>query len=132
MENITPEEVMQMDMDSLASKIAEIKPVIEYVDILDRPPQIGCAYAIRILGKDLGSCLCVKDRPSTQPMFVSVNGNAPIGGIKKKAMLYSDDCMRIKLPDSYELDTDWMFHGLLFKVNLDSVQPHDVMLKLLK
>lgn len=116
MDNITPEEVMQMDIDSLKSKMAEMRHVVEYVDILDRPPQLGCAYAIRILGKDLGSCLCVKDRPSTQPMFVSVNGDAPIGGIKKKAILYSED---------------WMFYGLLFKVNLDSVQPHDVMLKLL-
>lgn len=132
MYNITPEEVMQMDMDRLKSEMAEMRHDGEYIDILDRPPQLGCAYAIRILGKDLGSCLYVNDRPSTQPMFVSVNGNAPIGGIKEKTMLYSDDCMHIKFPDSYELDKDWMFYGLLFKVNLDSVRPHDVMLKLLK
>lgn len=136
MENITPEEVRQIDMDSLASKIAEIKPLIEYVDILDRPPQLGCAYALRVADRNLGLCLCVKDRPSTQPMFVSANGNALIGGIKEKTILEWDERKTIKypvsIPDSYELNEDWIFHGLLFKIDLESVKPHDVMLKLLK
>ena len=125
MDNIIPDEVRQIDMDKL-----------EYVDILDRSPQLGCAYAIRILSKDLGCCLCVKDRPSNQPMFVSANGDAPIGGIKEGTMLCWDKYKTVKypvcIPDSYELDEDWIFHGFLFKIELERVKPHDVMLKLLK
>lgn len=39
MYNITPEEVMQMDIDSLKSEIAEMRHDVEYVDILDKPHQ---------------------------------------------------------------------------------------------
>ena len=132
MENITPDEVRQMDMDRLASKIAEVRHDDEYVDILDNPPQIGCTYEIKLLGKELGSCLCVKDRTSTQTMFVSANGNSLIGCAKEKSMLHSYYGMYVRSFDSNEIDEDWTFRGTLFKIDLDRVQPHDIMLKLLK
>lgn len=136
MDNITPDEVRQMDMDRLKSEMAEMRHDGKYIDILDIPPQLGCAYAIRVDGRNLGLCLCVKDTPSTQPMFVSTNGNGLIGGIKEKAIFYLDESKTIKypvsIPDSLELNEDWMFHGLLFRIDLESAKPYDVMLKLLK
>lgn len=131
MYNITPEEVMQIDMDRIASKIAEIKPVIEYVDILDRPPQLGCAYSIKIHGDKVGIGLLVMDNPCY--MFVTTEGLGLIGGLRERITEhYDDNRMTIRIPEGYDVDEDWIFRGTLIKININEVRPSDVMLKLLK
>lgn len=131
MENITPEEVMQIDMDSLASKIAEIKPVIEYVDILDKPPQIGCAYSIKVCNNEVGIGLLVVDNPYY--MFVTTKGNSLIGALRERTSEpYEDNLMTIRIPDGYDVDEAWIFRGALIKIDINEARPRDVMLKLLK
>lgn len=131
MYNITPEEVMQMDIDSLKSEMAKIKPLIEYVDILDRPPQIGCAYSIKVCNDEVCIGLLVVDSPYY--MFVTTKGNSLIGALREQTdKQYEDNLMTICIPDGYAVDEDWIFRGALIKIDINKVRPRDVMLKLLK
>lgn len=131
MYNYTPDEVRQIDMDRLASEIAEIKPLIEYVDILDRPPQIGCAYSIKVCNDEVGIGLLVMDSPYY--MFVTTKGNSLIGALREQTIeQYEDNLMTIRIPDGYAVDEDWIFRGALIKIDINEAKPRDVMLKLLK
>lgn len=131
MYNITPEEVMQMDMDRPKSEIAEMRHDGEYVDILDKPPQIGCAYSIKVCNDEVGIGLLVMDSPYY--MFVTTRGNSLIGALRERTNeQYEDNVMAIRIPDGYDVDEDWIFRGALIKININETRPHDVMLKLLK
>lgn len=131
MYNITPEEVMQMDMDSLKSEMAEMRHDGEYVDILDRPPKVGCAYSIKIFNDNVVIGLLVMDSPCY--MFVTTEGNSLIGGLRERITEhYDDDRMTIRIPEGYDVDEDWIFRGTLIKINIKEARPRDVMLKLLK
>jgi hypothetical protein len=131
MYNITPEEVMQMDIDSLKSKIAGMRHVVEYADILDKPPQIGCAYSIKVCNYEVGIGLLVMDSPYY--MFVTTKGNSLIGALRGQTIeQYEDNCMTIRIPDGYAVDEDWIFRGALIKIDINEAKPRDVMLKLLK
>lgn len=131
MYNITPEEFMQMDIDILKSEIAEMRHDGEYVDILDKPPQIGCAYSIKVCNDEVGIGLLVMDSPYY--MFVTTKGNVLIGVLRERITeRYDDDRMTIRIPEGYDVDEDWKFRGALIKININEVKPRDVMLKLLK
>ena len=131
MYNITPEEVMQMDIDSLKSEMAVMRHDGEYIDILDKPPQIGCAYSIKVCGDKVGIGLLVMDSPYY--MFVATKGNSLIGVLRERITEhYDDDRMTIRIPEGYDVDEDWIFRGTLIKININEAKPHDVMLKLLK
>lgn len=131
MYNITPEEVMQMDIDSLKSEIAEMRHDGEYIDILDKPPQIGCAYSIKVCNDEVGIGLLVMDNPYY--MFVTTKGNSLIGALRERIIEhYEEDRMTIRIPEDYDVDEDWIFRGALIKININEAKPRDVMLKLLK
>lgn len=131
MENITPEEVMQMEIESLKSEMAEVKHDGEYIDILDRPPQIGCAYSIKIHNDTIGIGLLVMDSPCY--MFVTTEGSGLIGGLRERITEhYEEDRMTIRIPEGYAVDEDWIFRGTLIKIDITGVRPYEVMLKLLK
>lgn len=131
MYNITPEEVMQMDIDSLKSKMAEMRHDGEYIDILDRPPQLGCAYSIKACNDEIGIGLLVMDSPYY--MFVTTKGNSLIGALREQTdKQYKDNVMTIRIPDGYAVDEDWIFRGALIKIDINEAKPRNVMLKLLK
>lgn len=131
MDNITPEEVMQMDIDSLKSEMAEMRHDGEYIDILDRPPQLGCAYSIKVCNDELCIGLLVMDSPYY--MFVTTKGTSLIGALRERTIEhYEDNLMSIRIPDGYDVDEDWIFRGALIKININEAKPRDVMLKLLK
>lgn len=131
MYNITPEEVMQMDIDSLKSEMAEMRHDGEYVDILDKPPQIGCAYSIKIHNDNVSIGLLVMDNPYY--MFVTTKGNSLIGALRERITEhYEEDRMTIRIPEGYDVDEDWIFRGALIKIDINEAKPRDVMLKLLK
>lgn len=131
MDNITPDEVRQMDMDRLKSEMAEMRHDGKYIDILDIPPQLGCAYSMKILNDKVGIGLLVMDSPYY--MFVTTEGSGLIGGLGERITEhYEDNRMTIRIPEGYDVDEGWIFRGTLIKININEVRPHDVMLKLLK
>lgn len=131
MEYITPDEVRQIDMDSLKTEMAEMRNDGKYVDILDRPPQLGRAYSIEIHNDKVGIGLLVMDSPYY--MFVTTEGLGLIGGLRERITEhYEYNRMTIRIPEGYDVDEDWIFRGTLIKININEVRPYDVMLKLLK
>ena len=130
MYNYTPDEVTQIDMDRLKSKVAEMRHDDEYVDILDRPPQVGCAYSIEIHNDKVGIGLLVMASPYY--MFVTTQGYGFIGALRERIIAHKDDVRSIRIPEGYDVVEDWIFRGTLIKIDIKEVKPYDIMLKLLK
>lgn len=126
MDNITPEEVMQTDIDRIKSE----QPKHDFVDILRKPPVIGNAYEMWINDLHIPCALCVMATDSMWA-FVAAIGGGLIGGIREKYSLYPDDVQYLKIPEGYEVDPNWMFHGTMFKMFKEEIQPFSVQLRLL-
>ena len=127
MDNITPEEVMQIDIDRIKSE----QPKHDFIDILRKPPDVGNAYEMWINDSHIPCALCVM---ATDMMwcFVAAIGGGLIGGVREKiSRWHQEDKIYLPIPEGYEVDEDWIFHGTMLKMFKEEIVPFSVRLRLL-